>query len=208
MEWEYAIYTVPLLLAAVGSAVLATSLWRRRRAPGATAAIVLMLAMLQWSLFYLLELGSSGLRAQLLWLKLEYPGIVTAPVAWMSFALGYTGHKKWLTRRNLALLAIIPAITLGLVWTNEWHHLYYADVSLSRSGPFEVLALTFGPWYWVHVAYSYLLILVGTGLLLGPFWEESRCTAANPRCCSLARWPPGPPAPSTCSASCPSLTWT
>jgi PAS domain-containing protein len=51
----------------------------------------------------------------------EYLGIAIVPTAWLALALQYTGREKWLTRRNLALLAIEPFVTLLLAWTNELH---------------------------------------------------------------------------------------
>jgi len=174
MDWEYLAYMAPLLAATVGSAVLAAFLWRRRPAPGARAATVLMLAVMQWSFFYLLELGTVGREIQLLWLRLEYLGIVTVSVAWVAFALDYTGRRKWLTPRNLALLSILPLVTLLMVWTNESHGLYYQQVSLGQSGPFTVLVLTFGPWYWVHILYAYTLLLLGTGILIRFIFESKR----------------------------------
>ncbi len=166
MNWPLAPYVLPLFIAAVTSLALAFHAWRRRTIPGAMAFIGLTLAVAIWSLGYILEIISPELSQKIFWAKVEYLGIVTVPLAWLTFALAYTGREHWLTRRNLALLAVIPAITLLLVWTNQAHGLVWAEVGLASSGPFPSLAVSYGPWFWLHLAYSYVLLLWGTLLLL------------------------------------------
>jgi PAS domain S-box-containing protein len=166
MHWQFTPYTLPLLIAAAISATIAFCVWRRRRAPGATPLVLLMLAVAEWSLGYALELGSTGLLVKIFWVRLQYLGIVTVSVMWLAFTLQYTGREKWLTRRNLALVTIEPFVTLLLVWTNDVHHLFYRSVRLDTSGSFSVLDLTYGLWFWVNAAYSYLLLLLGAFLLI------------------------------------------
>ncbi len=166
MHWQYTPYVLPLLIAAATSVALAFLAWRRRPAPGARPLVWLMLAVAEWSLGYALELGSAGLPAKVFWAKVEYVGIVAVPVAWSVLALQYTGREKWLARRNLILLAIVPLVTLLLAWTNEAHGLIWSDTRLDTSGSFSVLDLTYGAWFWVNMAYSYLLILLGSFLFL------------------------------------------
>jgi hypothetical protein len=53
------------------------------------------------------------------WEKMEYIASASVPVAWLAFALLYSGRGKWLTRHHLMLLAIVPVITIALTWSNE-----------------------------------------------------------------------------------------
>ncbi len=69
-------------------------------------------------------------------------------------------------RGLLALLCLIPALTVTLVATNEFHHLVWSSLSIGTSGPFPVLILSHGPWFWVHTAYSYGLLLAGSAVLV------------------------------------------
>jgi hypothetical protein len=135
MSWQYTPYVPPLLISAV-------------------------LAVFEWSLAYALELGSANLAVKTLWAKVQYIGIVIVPVGWLVFVLRYTGQDKWLTRRTVALLLIVPLITLSLVWTNEAHRLIWRVIALDTSGPSAMLELTYGPWWWLHTAYSYALLLM------------------------------------------------
>lgn len=166
MYWQYTPYVLPLIIAAVISAVIAALAWRHRPAPGALPLALLTLAVVEWALGNTLELGSSSLSAKLFWANVEYLGITALPVAWLALALQYTGRERWLTRRHLALLSIEPVLTQLLVWTNELHGLMRENVWLDTSGPFSVVHKTYGPWFWVHTGYSYVLLLCGTVLLL------------------------------------------
>ena len=166
MHWQYNPYVFPLLGAAVVSAALVLFAWRRRPVPGATLFALLMLAVAEWSLGYALELGSADLPSQVFWARVEYLGIVTVPVTWLALVLQYTKRERWLTPRNLALLATVPLVTLLLAWTNDLHGLLWSEIRLDTSGSFSVLDLARGAWYWVNVVYAYLLLLLGTLLLI------------------------------------------
>ncbi len=141
---------------------------------GAIPLLFLMLAVIEWSLANALELGSANLSAKLLWANIEYLGIVVVPVMWLLFAFQYTGKGMLLTRRNLALLASVPLATLLMVWTNDFHGLMRYDVRLDSGGPFSVVLKTYGTWFWVLVAYSYVLLLVGTIVLMKTLFRPPR----------------------------------
>ncbi len=159
-------YLVPLLITSVFSALITLVIWRRWRAPGAVPLAVLMGAVAFWSLAYMVSLATTTLAAQLFWANMTFFGIVLVPVSWFTFALFYTDHGDWLTRRRLLLLLIMPLTTLAMVWTNDRHGLFRSEVYLVNTGSFVVLEATLGSFFWVHTAYSYLLLLLGTFLLL------------------------------------------
>ena len=165
-------YTLFLLAAAAVSAALAVYVWRRREARGAGAVVMMMLAVFVWSFGYAFEIGAAGLGAKVFWAKVEYLGIVTVPFAWLVFALRYTGRDHFVTRRNLALLAAVPLATLLLVATNEAHGLIWSRTALSPSGGF--LALEYGLGFWVYWVYSYVLLVLGTYLLVSMLVRSPR----------------------------------
>lgn len=164
--WQSNPYLVPVVIAAVISGAVVFAAWKRRPAPGASYLALLMLAVVEWSLGYALEFASGDLPAIVFWAKVEYLGIVAIPVLWVAFTLQYTGRGQLLKPRYLALLSVVPLITLLLVWTNELHGLIWRSVSLVVYGNSSFFLATHGAWFWVHTAYSYLLILFGTILLI------------------------------------------
>jgi PAS domain S-box-containing protein len=122
--------------------------------------VLLLLAAADWIMGYALELASVDLPAKFFWDKLQFIGICIIPTAWLVYTLQYTGREKWLKRRTIALLSIVPLITLLLVFTNEAHGLIWRHVWLDTDGPFSVLDKTYGVGFWGFVMYSYLLLLL------------------------------------------------
>jgi hypothetical protein len=67
-----------------------------------------------WTAGYALELSGADLPTKIFWAKAEYIAIASVPVAWLAFALQYTGREGTFTHRNLALL-------FALNWTVRWN---------------------------------------------------------------------------------------
>lgn len=129
MGWQFSPYFLILISSGILSAVLALYAWTRRGAAGARTLAVLMAGVAVWALGYALESGAAGVGAKIFWAKVQYFGICTVPAAWLAFCVRYTGRDGWLTRRNLALLAALPLVTLALVWTNGAHGLVWASTA-------------------------------------------------------------------------------
>ncbi len=166
MVWQETPYTVPLIVAAAVSVLLAVRVWQVHRAPGARTGAILLLVSAQWTVGYALELAGADLSSKLMWSRWQYLGIVSVPVALFVFALRYSGRDDWLSLRNRALLLVVPVVTLVMVFTNERHGLIWSSTGLDESGPFTVLAVGHGPWFWIHTLYSYVLVFLATLLFL------------------------------------------
>src|SRR4029079_2329481 len=79
------------------------------------------------------------------------------------------GFGAGLPRRRLALLRIEPILALALAFTNNLHLWFRTQVRLRDVGTYMVLESAFGPTFWLHTVYSYVLIAAGTVLLLRNF---------------------------------------
>ena len=90
-----------------------------------------------------------------------YLGIASTPVLWLIFAARYSGNDNWLTPVNKAFLFIIPVLSFALVATNNLHHLFYSTAQLQLLDGYYFQKLEAGPFFWVHVAYSYTAVIVG-----------------------------------------------
>jgi PAS domain S-box-containing protein len=174
VRWQYTPYALPLVAAGAICIVLAIHAWRRRPAPGATIFAVMMLAVADWTVGYALELGSADFSLIVFWAKLEYVGIVAGPLAAMLLALAYTGRTGWLTGRRIAVLSIVPAITLLLVWTNELHGLIWSELRVANPDSAPRLDPSYGSWFFVHTAFSYMAMLIGMGLVVQAFLHSTR----------------------------------
>jgi PAS domain S-box-containing protein len=158
------LYISPLIFSALLGPLLAMAIARRWNTPGAKAMITLLLAASLWSAGYAAEIVSQDLTSKLFWAKFQYFGIVSIPPAWFCFAILYLGSPGWTKHPWLyrVLLAIIPVITVGLVWTNEVHFLIWKQMYLEAVGPVPMLVIEHGPWFWIYIAYCYTLLLLGS----------------------------------------------
>ncbi len=155
----------------VSSKCLALALyaWRNRDVPAASIFVPFSLLLALWAAGYGMELLGEGVTAKLWWARLQYIGIAPIPVVWFALMLQYAHRTSWLKKRLLAALAAVPTATLFLIYTNEAHGLFWRSAQLEVWGGTTLLALTYGPWFWVHTAYSYGLLLAGMGLLVWMF---------------------------------------
>lgn len=155
---------------AVAALVLMTTAvitWPRRHiAHWIIPFLSLAIAVSIWLVGYALELSVMGLENKLLWAKIEYIGIAFTPVAWFLFAYQFLNQNTHNLKRLMPLLIILPLITIGIAFTNERHGLLWTENILDESGPIPMLANSYGGWFWIHSAYSYLLILGGIALFL------------------------------------------
>lgn len=157
-------YTVPLFVAAVISAGLLAVTIPQRGRKGAWAVIGFLTAIVAWTVSYALLLGTDTPAQRLLWNNVRFLGPTLATLSIFVFALQYTGRDDVLTARNLVLLAVVPLVTNVLVWTNASHGLVRTGIRVvSPPGSAVRLDISWGPWYYVHALYSYLL---ATGALL------------------------------------------
>ncbi len=165
MMWQETPYTIPLMAVATVTTVAALHIRRKHQVAAARTVSLVLFAGAGWALTYALEMGVVDLYAKILFSKLQYMAVIIITVGWLIFTLQYTGHEKWVTRRNMILISLIPLITLLLVFTNEYHGLVWSNVT-TREGPFVTSVYSHGPWFWVHTVYSYFLILSGCLLLI------------------------------------------
>jgi diguanylate cyclase (GGDEF)-like protein/PAS domain S-box-containing protein len=159
--------TGPAIASGLGAlffAAAAVYVWIRRGTSGWISLALMLLAGLLYSFTYALELGSDSLAAKQLWGDMKYIGVGLLPIAWLAFTLQYTGRARYLTPRLYALLSIEPVVILVLLAAGSTHdliHVYPASTATERL-PF----IAFGPIGWVHVAYTYALLLATTGLFV------------------------------------------
>jgi len=166
MPYQFTLNMVPLIFAAAISGALAIYTWRNRKTAGATPFSILLFILFMWGISYILELAAMDMQSKTFWAIIKFVGVVATPVAWLTFAFEYTGRRAWINARRLAMLSIIPLTSIILLATNESHQLFWASKDLVVEGGFHLLVTTYGPWFWVHAAYTYTLIMVGLVLII------------------------------------------
>jgi len=158
-------YLFALGIACLLACWIAYKAWTNWGTTGAAQLSGIALATAVWAGGSIGLALASSLTAELRWLQASYLGMVPAPILFITLALEYTGYKKYLTPRILSGLAAIGIVVLGLVWTNAHHHLYWAEVELTPATP-SGISTTPGPGFWGFVAFTYMLLLVGSILFV------------------------------------------
>lgn len=175
MPWHFAAlpYALPSAIAMLVSLSVAFLVWQRRTAPGALALIGLLSAATIWSGGNALEVLSGNAASKFFWLRVEYLGVTTAPVMFLLFVLGYTGRERWITPRLALVLGALPLTTFLFALTNFNNLMWLPQTPpLNQYGDLLTLNLKSGVWWWFNVAWAYLLLLVGTVLILLSVWRS------------------------------------
>lgn len=167
MALQFTPFLMPIIGAAIVLTLLAGYAWRQSKtAAGTDVFLVLIILSAWWCYTYALELMTTDPGVMLFWVKLEWISIALLPVAWLLFSLTYAGYSRRVTLSSITLLSVIPAIMIILAWTTPAHSLIYANIGVRDVGGFVVFDAERGPAFYVHVAYSYLLILIATALII------------------------------------------
>jgi PAS domain S-box-containing protein len=138
----------------------------RRSASGALALFLMAVSISVWTIGYSLEIAGTNLETKYFWGVIQYFGIAFAPYGWLLFSISYGDLSKILSRRFVVLTALVPSITVLLALTTKWHGLIWGEFHIEQQGNFSALGVTHGFWFtWVHLVYSYIILLIGTVLL-------------------------------------------
>jgi PAS domain S-box-containing protein len=162
----YTPYTLPLVFCTVVTLLLSWFVWQRRPGLGVYPMIVLTAALALWTIAYNFEISATDIVAKRLLAGVQYIGISIIPAAWFAFALEYTGREKWLTQRNLVLLAVWPTCMSLVALTNMQHTWLYEGTRLLDFGTYSLLQTDKGIVFYVHVVVSYLQLAAGAYLLI------------------------------------------
>lgn len=132
----------------------------------ARSSVLLCLAVCFYIFGYTMELNAGSESQILFWNHLEYLGIPFVSALWLTVGLLYTGHFSRHKKLLIAAIYLIPVITMILRFTNGWHHLYFSSEAFAEVQGKLLLVKKFGPWTYVQLVHSMLMIFVTLGLLI------------------------------------------
>jgi diguanylate cyclase (GGDEF)-like protein/PAS domain S-box-containing protein len=169
MSLAYLPYALPGFAAALIALALSGYVFltqKQHDSPGARTFSGFMFSVGLWSLATAMA-ALNGYDGQVFWAKVGYVAITTLPPLWFVFVLQQRGGV------NTALanwLFVIPALTTMLVWTNEFHNIFWLKTSFNQGVTPPAFETVRGFWFWgVHTLYSYGLLVSSIVLLL---WQR------------------------------------
>lgn len=95
-----------------------------------------------------------------------YIGTCFLPVALFFVAIIFKDTKVRFKEKYL-LLFIIPFLSLAVLYTNQYHNLFYKVYSSNLN------EMVYGPYFYVHSIYTYGLLLVSIGIMINSSLKNS-----------------------------------
>lgn len=166
MNLTITVYTTLFLATSLVSFFVAFLAWQRRKVIAANELFLLMTATGISALCLIFETSAPTPVEKIFWSKFEYFGGVTTPILYLIFVMRFTGRDKYLSMKNIIFLFIIPAITVILVMTNEYHHLIWTGYS-AISKKTNLMEYYHGTGFWIgYIFYTYVMLLIATIYLI------------------------------------------
>ncbi len=153
--------------AVIAAAATIGIIFKYRKAPEVKYLIYIIISAAVWSFTYGMEFISSNTETKILWSKISYFGIAFIPVFYYHFAKAFSQPTYKIKIPDLALLSIIPFLTIVLVLTNEHHNLIWTSVIHDQDK--NMLLYEYGFWFRMFWLYSILLICLGLFNLIRSF---------------------------------------
>ncbi|HEX7147722.1 MAG TPA: histidine kinase N-terminal 7TM domain-containing protein, partial [Actinomycetota bacterium] len=147
--------------------------WRHRKASAGASLTVMLAAAGWWGLAYALELASHRLPVRLFWGDVKWLGIALLPPAFYAFVMQYTGRPRWVNRRTMAALAVVPVATVTLLAVPATHDLVRYYKPGAEADPTRAIAQV-GPLFWPFLVYANLVLWAATGLFVWTLTRVSR----------------------------------
>ncbi|MBD2868176.1 histidine kinase N-terminal 7TM domain-containing diguanylate cyclase [Paenibacillus arenilitoris] len=117
------------------------------------------------------ELAGDSLQEIRFWINIEYLGMPFIAPCSLLLVMHYVGLDKITASRRAWWLFVIPAVTLLMVTTNDYHRFFYRDIFLRPDTPSPMVDVVPGTWYYVHGGYTFGIMLVSLFLLFS-HWKK------------------------------------
>jgi signal transduction histidine kinase len=159
----------PYVLIPVLAAIISASLlvYTRRYAALAVTRYFTVIAVigLALSLLGVVDICLTDVGEKYLLLQLKFLFTPFLCVSVFCMLATHSGRLSWLSLPLIALLSVIPVISVLLALTAQWHDLFFFDPALRGTGPFT-LSYQGSLLYDLYIYYSNALLLVSVILLI------------------------------------------
>lgn len=172
MDSQLTMYITLVSVSGVFNVFLSLYVYSKRNdIPGSRTFILYTIALSIYSFAYAFGLAYDTLWKVKLWTVIEYIGMPFSAPLGLMIILHYLGRKG--SRKGTFALFVIPFISLLMVATNDYHHLFYKVIRLKEGMPLPYLEIEIGEWYIVHGIYTFSCLLAALLLLLSR-WKQTR----------------------------------
>lgn len=168
-HFQYTPFVIPLALSAAVVVAMLVVAWRNRDAEVAPWFAASLVALLVWTVGYLLELMAVGVGAKIFWADLHFIATASLPLLWLEVVLIYTGRGRLPVAARAALWAVCVLLVIT-VFLNP-AHLFRGDPSVVMHGSLTALSPDYGPIWryagmpWVYGLYFLILLVLLRGMV-------------------------------------------
>ena len=175
----------------VGALALAWVIRAYRGRPGVNWFLGVFAAQALWCLSYGLGLLITDPTIRIAFEIAAWIGIIWTGIAFLGFALEYTGRGDVVRSRLFATVIGFGLLSTVVLATNELHGAFWTGFTLDPVFGVSTVSYAFGPWAYLVVAVETVLVasavflLVDTLLSYGPLYRRESAAVA------LSSLPPG-----------------
>ena len=167
MQWQLSPSVIAEAATAFGLLVFAIFFpWRDLNRKASFIGPILLLVAALWLLSHSLEIGTQEVSRKTILMGLQLIWGLIALTLWLMYIVHYVASGKWQTKRFYFLLSIVPLLAILAVATNNMNGLLWTAPGLNAQDPYLPLEPSYGPAYWVCMAYMGALIAFGSFLIL------------------------------------------
>jgi len=161
--WPWGVIEFLLVLVILNLAVIEV-LFRGAPSEARRPLLFQLVTSALWVLCHAIEISTNNIVIRDIAFKLQLPCFVTVATFYLVFISRYFGSDNYLTRRNIALLCVMPVLALILVMTNGMHHAIWT-ASTSQGQYLYHLVAHRETGYWVFISYSYVMFILAISIL-------------------------------------------
>ena len=158
-NYRFSPYTWVHVTAAAVGIVVVIVIFRRRSQLSARFLTFMELCVVEWTVASIFETAATTIPLKVLWSQIAYIGTVSTPLFFFLFTVVYSQHDKFVTPSRIALLSVIPALTMVVATTNSLHHWLWSNIIINPVNNIAVYGHNF--WFWINIGYAYIIVLAG-----------------------------------------------
>jgi PAS domain S-box-containing protein len=137
----------------------------QNKGPVTKPLVILLSLCAAWSSLNVLVLFELDQGLKILVEQVEYLSIIFIPVVLLITIMTYLGRSSILRIDRYPLLLALPTVSVVMLLTNDYHHLFFTAHESVAFGQMSILTSTTGPYYLVHILYVYALVAIAVALL-------------------------------------------
>lgn len=169
-----------IILILIGAITICISFWafNKRKLHGALEFALFMLSVSIYTFGYALEISHTDLPGILAAIKFEYTAIPYMGHFSALFSYKYASGKS-LNKYLIGIMLIIPVLSTILVYTVEYHSLFYINPKVIDGKFFPVFSFDKGPIYLLRIFYQQFISLISIIYLFTKFLKSDRLKKAQ-----------------------------